>query len=47
MKNILLPTDFSNNVWNAIFMATKLYAPLECRFMKWICSYSHFYPNVQ
>lgn len=32
MKNILLPTDFSKNAWNAIFTATKLYAPLECRF---------------
>lgn len=32
MKNILLPTDYSTNAWNAIFTATKLYAPLECRF---------------
>ncbi len=32
MKNILLPTDFSRDAWNAIFMAVKLYADLECKF---------------
>ena len=32
MKNILLPTDFSKNAWNALFMALKLYADFECRF---------------
>jgi nucleotide-binding universal stress UspA family protein len=32
MKNILLPTDFSKNAWNAIFMAVKLYADMECKF---------------
>lgn len=32
MKNILLPTDFSKNSWNAIFTAVKLYADIECRF---------------
>ena len=32
MKNILLLTDFSKDAWNAIFMAVKLYADLECKF---------------
>ncbi|HKL89586.1 MAG TPA: universal stress protein [Allomuricauda sp.] len=32
MKNMLLPTDFSQNAWNAIFTAIKLYGPLACRF---------------
>jgi nucleotide-binding universal stress UspA family protein len=32
MKKILLPTDFSDNAWNAIFTALKLYADLECKF---------------
>lgn len=32
MKKILLPTDFSDNSWNAIFTALKLYADLECKF---------------
>lgn len=32
MKNILLPTDFSDNAWNAIFTMLKLYADLQCRF---------------
>ncbi len=32
MKKILLPTDFSDNAWNAIFTAVKLYANVECRF---------------
>ena len=32
MKNIVLPTDFSDNSWNAIFTAIKLYADVECRF---------------
>ncbi len=32
MKNILLPTDFSDNAWNAIFTAVKLYADVESRF---------------
>ncbi len=32
MKNIVLPTDFSDNAWNAIFTAVKLYAELECKF---------------
>ena len=33
MKTILLPTDFSDNAWNAIFTAVKLYAQFDCRFM--------------
>jgi nucleotide-binding universal stress UspA family protein len=32
MKKILLPTDFSDNAWNAIFTAVKLYADVECQF---------------
>ncbi|NNE78443.1 MAG: universal stress protein, partial [Pricia sp.] len=32
MKKILLPTDFSDNAWNAIFTAVKLYANVECIF---------------
>ncbi len=32
MKNILLPTDFSDNTWNAIFTAVKLYAKETCKF---------------
>ncbi len=32
MKNILLPTDFSENAWNAIFTAVKLYRNFPCRF---------------
>ncbi|SHF30757.1 Nucleotide-binding universal stress protein, UspA family [Arenibacter palladensis] len=33
MKNILLPTDFSDNAWNAIFTALKLYADVQCKFL--------------
>ncbi|WP_420322022.1 universal stress protein [Flagellimonas sp.] len=32
MKNILLPTDFSDNSWNAIFYALKLFKDVSCRF---------------
>lgn len=32
MKNIVLPTDFSDNAWNAIFTALKLYTDVECKF---------------
>ncbi|MEQ9583008.1 MAG: universal stress protein [Arenibacter sp.] len=32
MKKILLPTDFSDNAWNAIFTALKLYADVKCKF---------------
>jgi len=32
MKRILLPTDFSKNAWNAVFMAVKFYADMECKF---------------
>lgn len=31
-KNILLPTDFSDNAWNAAVYALKLYADEECTF---------------
>ena len=32
MKHVLLLTDFSENAWNAIFTAIKLYSDMECRF---------------
>lgn len=32
MKKILLTTDFSENAWNAIFTALKLYADVQCQF---------------
>lgn len=31
-KNILLPTDFSDNAWSAAVYALKLYANEECKF---------------
>jgi len=33
MKKILLPTDFSDNSWNAIKYALQLYKDQECNFM--------------
>lgn len=33
MKNILLPTDFSDNAWNAIFTALKMYEKVDCNFI--------------
>ncbi len=33
MKTILLPTDFSNNAWNAIFTALKLFDRQQCEFL--------------
>lgn len=32
MKQVLLPTDFSENAWNALFTSIKLYADFECTF---------------
>jgi len=32
MKNILIPTDFSENSWNAIRYALKLYKKVRCNF---------------
>jgi len=32
MKKILITTDFSENAWNAIFTALKLYAKVDCHF---------------
>lgn len=32
MKNILIPTDFSNNAYNALFYATALFHLKECTF---------------
>ena len=33
MKKILLPTDFSNNAWNAMFTALKLFDRQVCEFL--------------
>ncbi len=33
MKTILLPTDFSNNAWNALFTALKLFDKQVCEFL--------------
>ena len=32
MKNILIPTDFSDNAWNAITYAINLFKKKECTF---------------
>ena len=32
MKNILIPTDFSDNAWGAVFTAIKLFEDVECIF---------------
>ncbi len=32
MKNIILPTDFSDNSWNAIFTVLKMYHEVPCHF---------------
>jgi len=32
MKNIVLPTDFSDNSWNAIFTVLKMYHDVPCHF---------------
>ncbi len=33
MRTILIPTDFSESAWNALFTALKLYAEAECNFI--------------
>ncbi len=33
MKNILLPTDFSDNAWNAIFTGLKMFQTVDCNFI--------------
>ena len=33
MKYILLPPDFSDNAWNAIFTAIKLFGNIDCHFI--------------
>jgi nucleotide-binding universal stress UspA family protein len=33
MKNILLPTDFSDNAWNAIFTGLKMFQTVDCQFI--------------
>ncbi|TDT40486.1 nucleotide-binding universal stress UspA family protein [Maribacter spongiicola] len=32
MKKILITTDFSDNAWNAIFTALKIYSEVDCHF---------------
>jgi nucleotide-binding universal stress UspA family protein len=32
MKQIVLPTDFSDNAWNALFTAVKIYRDVPCNF---------------
>jgi hypothetical protein len=32
MKNILLPTDFSENSWNAISYAIQFFEDIKCNF---------------
>lgn len=32
MKKILVPTDFSENAWDALMYATKLYSDINCTF---------------
>ncbi|WP_116769527.1 universal stress protein [Maribacter litoralis] len=32
MKKILITTDFSDNAWNAVFTALKIYAEINCHF---------------
>ncbi|HMB61517.1 MAG TPA: universal stress protein, partial [Eudoraea sp.] len=32
MKNILIPTDFSRNAWNALSYATSLFKKTRCTF---------------
>ena len=33
MKHILLPTDFSDNAWNAIFTGLKMFQTVDCNFI--------------
>ncbi|MBT8307518.1 MAG: universal stress protein [Maribacter sp.] len=33
MTNLLLPTDFSNNAWNAIFTGLKMFETVDCNFI--------------
>ncbi|MDV7139558.1 universal stress protein [Maribacter sp. TH_r10] len=33
MKTVLLPTDFSDNAWNAIFTALKIFETADCNFV--------------
>lgn len=33
MQTVLIPTDFSDNAWNALFTALKLFPKTECRFL--------------
>ncbi|MEJ2163277.1 MAG: universal stress protein [Robiginitalea sp.] len=45
MKTILIPTDFSDNAWNALFTALKLFYEQQCRFLL-LHSYELDLPNL-
>ena len=45
MKNILLPTDFSDNSWNAIAYALNFFEDMACNFyLLHVISFNHFIP---
>ncbi|WP_111684002.1 universal stress protein [Winogradskyella tangerina] len=45
MKNILLPTDFSENSWNAIEYALRFFEDMACNFyLLHVISFNHFIP---
>ena len=44
MKRILIPTDFSNNAWNAIHYAMQLFSAQECQFFI-LNTYTPVIPN--
>lgn len=45
MKRVLLPVDFSNNSWNAVFTASKLYREEQCTFLL-LNSYEPKFANI-
>lgn len=48
MKNVLLPTDFSENSWNAIKYATYFFNAMECDFyLMHVSNLNHFMPLDQ
>ncbi|MEO1033553.1 MAG: universal stress protein [Bacteroidota bacterium] len=45
MKNVLLPTDFSENSWNAIAYALHFFEDMACNFyLLHVISFNHFIP---
>ena len=45
MKSILLPTDFSENSWNAIAYALRFFEDIPCNFyLLHVISFNHFIP---